>query len=443
MPGSKMHLVGHMCTGPTNHHFGSWRHPDSDAHLVLDAERYQNLARLYERGLFDGVFFVDFQRLAAFSEDGAGDWVERGGGLHMLEPMQVLTAMALATKHLGLAATMSTTLNNHYYIARAFATLDHLSKGRAGWNIVTSFSEQEAANYGLGALPDKDTRYDKADETVEACLALWDGWDEGAMTVDRERGIFIDGAKIRSVKYQGKMVRTEGALTTPRSPQGRPVFMQAGASERGLKFAARWAEMVFTLQEEKSFMQAFYARLKSEVIAHGRHPDSCKIMPSIEVVVGETMEQAEERAASVDRYAMPEFAIPTISALVKRDLKGVSMDTPLADLAEIAIDREVPSGVHANIMSLRKNGRGLTIREAALRQVTAWNTPRIIGTPQTIADQMQDMFETQCCDGFIITYPLSPGGLVNFVDLVIPELQRRGLFREKYTGKTFRDNLMH
>jgi alkanesulfonate monooxygenase SsuD/methylene tetrahydromethanopterin reductase-like flavin-dependent oxidoreductase (luciferase family) len=166
--GSKMHLVGHMCTGPTNHHYGSWRHPESDAHLVFDAERYQTLAKLYERGLFDGIFFVDFQRLALLNENGAGDFVERGGGLHMLDPMQILTAMALATKHLGLATTMSTTLHNHYYIARAFATLDHLSKGRAGWNIVTSFTDEEARNFGWDRLPDKEFRYDRADEVVEA-----------------------------------------------------------------------------------------------------------------------------------------------------------------------------------------------------------------------------------------------------------------------------------
>jgi FMN-dependent oxidoreductase (nitrilotriacetate monooxygenase family) len=430
-----------MCVGPTNHHFGSWRHPESDAHLVCDVERYQNLARLYERGLFDGVFFVDIMRLPSFSAKGAGDWVTRGGGMHMLDPLQVLTAMALVTKHLGLAATMSTTLHNPYHIARAYATLDHLSKGRAGWNIVTSFADEEAANYGLPGLPDKTARYDKADEVLEACMSLWNGWDEGALVVDREAGVFIDPDKIHYVKYEGTSVRTEGALTAPRSPQGHPVFMQAGASERGLKFAGRWAELVFTLQEDKAFMKSFYAELKEQVVAQGRQPGDCKVMPSIEIVVGRTMEEAQERAADVDRFAVPEFAIPGLSRTVQRDLRGVPLDTPLADVLPTEVAGQVPSGALKHVMDLRIDGRGLTIREAAMRQVTAWLTPRIIGTPEMIADTMQDMFESECCDGFVITYPLSPGGLVDFVDLVVPELQRRGIYRREYTGRTFRENL--
>ncbi|MCB2062962.1 MAG: NtaA/DmoA family FMN-dependent monooxygenase [Novosphingobium sp.] len=440
--GSKMHLLGHMCTGPTSHHLGSWRHPQSDAHLVLDAERYQNLARIYERGLFDGVFFVDFQRLNRFKEDSVGDWVHRGGGLHMLDPMQVLATMALVTRHLGLAATMSTTLNNHYHIARAFATLDHLSKGRAGWNIVTSYDKSEALNHGIGSFPDKNLRYDRADETVEACLALWNGWDEGAMTVDRQAGVFIDPSKIHYVKYEGEMVRTEGALTSPRPPQGHPVFMQAGASERGLRFAGRWAELVFTLQDDKEFMRPFYDKLKSQIVANGRDPASCKVLPAIEVVVGRTMKEAEERAAEVDQYAVPEIAIPGLSEMLSRDLRGVPMDTLLADVAVTDMGVAVPEGAFANTMNVRKDGRGLTIREAAISRVTSWGTPRIVGSPESIVDRMQDMFESKCCDGFIVTCPLSPGSLEHFVDLVVPELQRRGLYRTEYAGSTFRENLM-
>jgi FMN-dependent oxidoreductase (nitrilotriacetate monooxygenase family) len=436
----QIHLVGHVCTGPTNHHNGSWRHPESDADKVFDATRYQNLAMLYEKGLFDGLFIVDTQAISDLKENSRSLAIERGGALYMLDPMQILAIMAVATRHLGLAATMSTSFNHPYRIARTFGTLDHISKGRAGWNIVTSSMDQEARNYGMDQLLDKNLRYDQADQTVEACLQLWRSWDADALKIDRQSGIFADSTKVHYAKYAGSMVKTEGALTMPQSLQGHPVFMQAGASARGLEFASRWAELIFTHQQEKSPMQAFYADVKNRLSLRGRDPRTCAILPSVEVIVGKTLAIAEERASYLDSFALPEMGLGTISMIFCRDLSQVALDTPLADI-EPGPKGPVSAGAYNNVMAIKKDGRGLTLREAAILQATTWWSPRLVGTPEMVVDELQDMFESHCCDGFIITQALSPGGIMEFVGTVVPELQRRGLYRREYTGRTFRENL--
>ena len=437
----QMHLVGHVCTGPTNHHFGSWRHPHSDAHQVLEASRYENIARLYEKGLFDGMFIVDTQFLTDLRKDHPSKVAQWGGQIQMLDPMLVLAVAARVTQHLGLAATISTTLNNAYRIARSLATLDHLSKGRAGWNIVTSAFDQEAQNYGYDHLPSRDERYARADETVEACLELWNSWEPGALRVDRQAGIFADPDRIKYIEYEGTYVRTRGSLTTPHSPQGHPVLMQAGGSERGLAFASRWADCVFTLQQEQSRMQAFYQRLKDQVISHGRSADECVIMPAIEVIVGDSASEAQEHADYLDSLATPEMGLTILAAIMNRDLSGIPLDKPLD---QIDVGPNGPSGIGAyeNLMGkFAKAGPMPSLGEAALLGATTWWSPRLVGSAEQVADHLQDMFESRCCDGFVVTQALSPGGIGRFVELVVPELQARGVYRDRYYGNTFRDNL--
>lgn len=439
----EMHLLGHMCTGPTNHHFGSWRHPDSDAERVLKPERYEELARIYERGMFDGIFIVDHQCLPDLGPESPSGIARLGGQLQMLDPLLVLAIMARVTQHLGLAATVSTSLNNAFQIARSFASLDHLSGGRAGWNIVTSTLDQEARNYGYEGLPPREDRYDIADETVEACNRLWQSWQPGALKVDREAATFADPELIRYVEYEGKHVRTRGALTTPHSPQGRPVFMQAGASERGLAFAARWAECVFTHQHEPGRMQAFYAEVKDRVERNGRLSGNCAILPAIEVFVGESDSEAQEFADYVDSFATPEMGLDIISATFRCDLSQVPLDTPID---QVKTGPKGPNGIAAyeNMMSAStSSGRTLTLGECAILQATTWWSPRLVGSAKHVADQLQEMFESRCCDGFVITQALSPRGVERFVDLVIPELQARGIFRKRYKSSTFRGNLLN
>jgi FMN-dependent oxidoreductase (nitrilotriacetate monooxygenase family) len=440
--GRKLHLLGHMCTGPTNHHIGAWRHPDSDVDGVLDAERYENLARLFERGLFDGVFFVDIQYIGGLSEDRPSALVEHGGQLYLLEPLQALAVMARVTRHLGLAATMSTTFNPPFRIARNFATLDHISKGRAAWNIVTSIMDIEARNYGMDRLPPRADRYDLADQTLEACIELWDTWGEGALKLDRESGQFADSKLVRYVNYRGSGIQVSGGLPTPRSPQGRPVFMQAGASPRGRDFAARWAEVVFCSHQEKSLMQEYYADIKRRMADdHGRQPDECRILPSIGVIAAETTAAAEEEAEYLDSLASPELAISMLSIPFGSDfLERIPPDTPVS---EIEYDERLSTvGFFKNFVKTRKGDRPATLAEAAILQATTWLSPRFVGSPADVADQMQDLFESECCDGFVIAQMLMPNHLERFVELVVPELQRRGLFRTRYEGATFRENLL-
>src|SRR5271166_2197608 len=254
----QMHLVGYLIAGPTWHNNGAWRHPESAADLALDPRRYERIAQILEEGKFDALFFVDVLTLFDTYQGGFAGQVAGPGQMWFLDPLLLLAAMARKTRHIGLAATLSTTFYHPFHIARAFATLDHISGGRAAWNVVTSANSREAQNFGLDKLMDRNDRYDHADEVMEACDALWNSWDADAIVYDRKRGIYADPSKVHYADYQGKWVRTRGPLPTPRSPQGRPVIMQAGSSKRGRQFAARWAEVIFTLQHSKPDMQAFY-----------------------------------------------------------------------------------------------------------------------------------------------------------------------------------------
>jgi FMN-dependent oxidoreductase (nitrilotriacetate monooxygenase family) len=350
--------------------------------------------------------------------------------------MLLLAAMARKTRHIGLAGTLSTAFYHPFHIARSFASLDHMSGGRAAWNVVTSANSHEAQNFGMDRLMDRNVRYDHADEVMEACDALWNSWDADAIVLDRERGIYADPAKVHYANYQGKFVRTRGPLPTPRSPQGRPVIMQAGSSERGRQFAARWAEVVFTLQHSKPDMQAFHADIKTRMERNGRSPEECIITPAIDIVLGETDSIARERADYLNSLVSAEVGVCDISNAIGVDLSPFPLDQPLADM-------DITEGARGVLDVVLQGSRaaGLTLREAGYRYGVSQHTPALIGSPKTIADQLQDMFESRCCDGFVICPSISPGTYVQFVKTVVPELQRRGLYRTDYTGNTLRQNI--
>lgn len=431
-----MHLVGYISAGPCWHHNGSWRHPESDAVDCMRPERYETIARILEEGLFDGVFMVDVQTMF----DSYGGTHEANtrqpGQFWFMEPMQTLAAMARVTSRLGLAATMSTTLYPPYHIARAFSTLDHISNGRAGWNIVTSTNDGEARNFGLDTFPDKSLRYDLAEEVVEACNKLWESWEPDAIIYDREEGIWADPAKIRRVDFEGRFVKTRGPLAAPRSPQTRPVFMQAGSSERGREFAGRHAEVIFTLQHDRSHMQAFYQDIKSRVVAHGRPAHHCAVLPAIDVIVGETESIAKEKQAYINSLVSPELGVAEISNGIGIDLSNFPLDQPIQDM-------EITQGARGvfDVILQGSKTRNLTLRDAGRAYGESQMTPQIAGTARQIADHMQSLFEDGCCDGFIVIPSLSPSGYQQFVKHVVPELQKRGIFRDAYRGTTFREHL--
>jgi FMN-dependent oxidoreductase (nitrilotriacetate monooxygenase family) len=427
----KMHLLAYVKTGPTAQLAGAWRHHEADLDDIFKPERYEHMARVLEAARFDGCFFADTLGLPDVYKGSFETYLRHGGQLSYLDPMIVLPVMARATRHLGLGATLSTTFFNAYHLARTLASLDHLSHGRACWNVVTSTMDFEAQNFGLANLPAKELRYDQADEVVEACCALWDCWEDDAWVADKESGLFIDPDKVRYADYEGRYVRSRGPLTIPRSPQGRPVLMQAGASPRGRDFAARWAEAIFSTAGSKTDAIAFYSDIKRRMPRFGRSPRDCAICTSATIVLGETEAIAREKADYLLSLVPLEMVLATNSAMLGADLSKTK------DEDELSRDKghQGHGGLEDRIRQTMR-AEGISFAEAIRR-------PRnlLVGTPAMVADHMQDLFEAEACDGFVLTPTVSPLMWEEFARMLTPELQRRGLLRTEYPGATMRENL--
>ena len=432
----QMHLVAFLMTGPTCHHHGAWRHPESDVDNILDPARYEHIARVLEAGKFDSLFFADILGLYDLYQGKYDTMVGRGGQVCLLDPAVLLPMMARVTSRIGLGLTYSSTFNHPYQIARMLGTLDHMSAGRAAWNVVASTSTLEAQNFGMDKMPGRAERYDRADEVLEACFALWDSWEDGALVLDKVSGTFADPSKIHYANYDGKWIKTRGPLTTPRSPQGRPVIMQAGSSERGRDFGARWAEIIFTLQHQKSDMQAFYGDFKSRMATKGRAAEECVILPSIDVVIGETESIARERADYVNGLVDTQLGMAQISGHIGIDLSRFDPDQPLAD-----VELEEGSRGSFDVILQGSKAEGLTLGEAARRFATSELCPQLVGTPEMIADHLTDLFQDYACDGFVLTPTTFPGMYEQFCKTVVPILQKRGVFRKEYAGTTLREHL--
>ncbi len=431
----KMHLVAFLLAGPTAHHHGAWRHPEAD-NGFLTPEWHEHIARVLEHGKFDSLFFADILGLYDLYGGSFATILGRGGQMGLLDPIPLLSIMARVTRHIGLGATLSSTFFPPYHLARSLGTLDLMSGGRVAWNVVASHGRLEAMNFGVDELPPRNVRYDVAEEVVQAVCALWDSWDADALVLDKERGVFADPTKVHYVNYEGQWIKTRGPLTVPRSPQGRPVIMQAGSSPRGRDFAARWGEIVFTLQHDKSDMQAFYRDMKSRVVAAGRLPEDCKILPSVDPIIGETDAIARERQAFLNNLVVAELGMAQMSGHIGTDLSRFPPDQPLQDM-----DIEDGSRGSFDVILQGTAAQGLTLGEAARRFATSELCPQIVGSPASVADQLQDMFESEACDGFILTPTLMPGMYESFVRSVVPLLQARGVFRTEYAGSTLRENL--
>ena len=427
----QMHLIAYLKTGPTAMHTGAWRHPQSDLHDIFSPSRYVHIAQVLEAARFDGCFYADTQGIPDIYQGSFRTYLQHGGQISYLDPLTILPIMAQATRHLGLGATLSTSFHHPYHLARTLASLDMLSGGRACWNIVTSSTDFEARNFGMSDLPDKDLRYERGDEVVEACCALWDCWDADALVMDKQGGLFIDPDKVRYANYVGEHVRTRGPLSIPRSRQGRPVLMQAGSSPRGRDFAARWAEAIFCSPADKPTSIALYNDIKSRMAAHGRAPEDCVVLPWMTVVLGETEAIARERLDHLNSLSSPDLEMATNSAMIGADLSQVH------DAGDIAAAKKAQGhqGLEDRLRHIMKV-EGITF-EAAKRR---GKTP-LVGSPAMIADTMQDLFESGGCDGFVVSPTIFPGMFEDFGRMVVPELQRRGLFRTEYAGGTMRENL--
>jgi FMN-dependent oxidoreductase (nitrilotriacetate monooxygenase family) len=432
-----MSLVGFMQAGNTSVYAGSWRHPATE-HGFLDLSYYQKLGRTLEAGCFDMMFFDDRLAMPGIYGGSVAEAVRRGARPVKLDLSIVLGAIAGATRSIGLGATYSTTYYAPFHVARTFATLDHLSGGRAAWNVVTSVNDSEAQNFGVSAHLGHEERYDRADEFLEATTALWDTWEDDALVLDRAGAVFADPAKVHELDHHGTYFDVRGPLTVPRSPQGRPVLLQAGSSGRGRDFAARWAELIFTGDPGLEIARSHYQDQKARIAERGRDPQSVKMLPMAYTVVGESRAHAEEREqVFLNDLVHPAASLALLSELMNHDFSDMALDAPITD--ELI---ESVSGIRGLVQNLRAHiGDHVTLADLAGHRATLLQGPRFVGTGAEVADQLQEWFEGGACDGFVIAATHCPGAYEDVVRMVVPELQRRGVFRRRYTGTTLRENL--
>ena len=417
----------------TGAHVAGWRHPDSTDEGQHSLEFFQKVAAIAERGKMDAIFLADsvgFHRTRGAQAFACVDHVK-------LEPTTLLAALAATTKHIGLVATASTSFNHPYTLARKFASLDHISLGRVGWNIVTSTGENEAHNFGLEQNYGHSDRYERATEFVEIVQKLWDSWEDEALVMDKASGRYSDPSKIHGLDHDGKFYKVKGPLNTARPPQGHPVLVQAGSSGTGKAFAARFAEAIFTSHPTVDTARAFYADVKAQVAAAGRTPDSVKVMASVQPMVASTEGEAQRMSDELNALVHPDLGISILGAFLGGiDLSGEDPDGPLPEIPET----ENAKSTRERVLNWAKEGN-LSIRELGDKIAAQRTSRNLVGTPDQVADGLADWFTNGACDGFIIGAPWLPGGLERFVDTVIPILQQRGLFRTEYEGATLRENL--
>ena len=415
------------------YHPAAWRHPDVPADGTLHVEHYVRSAQIVERGKLDMIFFADGAGIRQ-GDSPRGSLSRTGRDMIELEPMTLLPALAMLTTHVGLVTTASTTYNEPYNLARKFATLDLISNGRAGWNVVASWSEHEAQNFGLETTLDYDTRYARSAEFVEVVKGLWDGWEDGALVLDKVSGQYFDESKMHVLNHQGRFFKVRGPLNVANLPQGQPVIVQAGASEQGRELGAATADIIYAIHNSLERAQAYYGDVKGRMGKYGREPDDLKIMPAFCPVVGRTRAEAQAKYDELQALIDPLAGLGSIYSSFG-DLSSYPLDELVPDKA---LGSQEHRSVSAQLVEWVRREKP-TIRELYLRSGITGSAR--IGTPSDIADVMQEWFEAAACDGFNITPATLPGGGEDFVTMVVPELQRRGVFRTEYEGKTLRQNL--
>ncbi|GAC1582435.1 MAG: LLM class flavin-dependent oxidoreductase [Candidatus Velthaea sp.] len=430
-----MHLCAFLIAGPVAHSHAVWRDPQQPFD-PLDPDSYRRVAATLERGKFDFLFFAD--RLAVSDIYGGNHHVGVRYGdqdATRLDPVAILAMLSATTSRLGLGATRSTSYDQPYHVAREFATLDHLSRGRAAWNVVTSMNDAEARNFGVPQHLEHDLRYDRADEFVEVARALWDSWDPDALVLDRVNGIYADPARVRAIDYVGRWFQSRGPLNVPRSPQGRPVIIQAGSSGRGMRFAARWADVVFTIQQSHDLMRRFRTELKSQLAQFDRRPEDLKVLTAIMPFVGTTATEAIAKRDAHNAMIEPLVGLSTLANHMNDDLSKYPLEGSARDIRA--------SGTQGMFAAVARAAAqdDLTLAQVGTLYGRSVLVPQIAGTAAQIADEMQAIVESGGADGFVISPASLPRALDEFVDGVVPELQHRGLFRRDYEGARLRDHL--
>ena len=425
----QLHLGAFM--RPVGIHTAWWRYPGAFPDANFNLRHLVRFIQALERGRFDAFFMAD--HLAVLNMPMPA--LRRSATATSFEPLTLLSALAMVTERIGLVATASTTFEEPYHVARRFASLDHISGGRAGWNIVTTSNPDSALNFGLTEHVEHDERYRRAREFHAVVTGLWDSWADDAWLRDQDSGIFFDPQRMHVLDHHGERLHVRGPLNIARPIQGWPVIVQAGASDAGRQLAAETAEVIFGSSRTIEAAREFYADVKRRMAALGRAPDALKVLPGALVVVGRTTAEAREKLARLDSLVHPDSSLPNLSMRLGVDASQFDLDAPLPDIPQSNASQ---SGRDALVTMARQDD--LTVRQLA-RFVGGFGGLQIVGTPGEIADTMQEWLETGASDGFNVMFPTVPAGLDEFVDLLVPELQRRGIYRREYEGATLRENL--
>lgn len=432
----QMVLVGFLQAQNCTTLASAWRHPEAHSDFTT-AAYYQRIGQVLEEGKFQLAFFDDRLAMPDIYGGNPAEVVANGVRVVKIDPVAALMAMGFGTRFLGVGSTASTTYYEPFDVARRFQTVDHMLGGRAAWNVVTSVNDAEAHNMGRLEHMGHDERYDRADEFMEIVHSCWDGWEDGALVIDKKAGLFADPHKVHRLEYKGKYLQSAGTFTVPRSPQGHPVVIQAGSSHRGKTFAARWAETVFVAYEDLEAGKRQYADLKQEVARLGRNPDLMTINTIAYPVVAETRAEAEDKMALIDSLYREVDGLSLLSEALNFDFKKKQLD-------EVFTTEELAgmSGMQAmRDRVMRHTGRNPTVRD--FLEITRRGRPReaIVGSGKDVADRLEQWFTERACDGFVIAGTHTPGTFQDFVRFVVPELQRRGVYRTAYAGPTLRENL--
>ncbi len=418
-------------------HLGGWRHATAYDDPVMNLPRMIEYAQLAERGKLDGLFLADGNGIRDMDKPAlfAANFPSARPGV--FDPVVLMTALAGHTQRIGMVCTATTTFDEPWFVARRFASLDHVSGGRAGWNAVTASNAGDALNFSHAQPVGREQRYARAEEFIDVVRGLWDSWADDAFVQDKASGRFLDPARVRRLDHAGRHFTVAGPLNVPRTPQGQPVVFTAGQSDAGKELAARHADAMFAAGDSKDTCAAEYADIKGRMARHGRDPASLRFIPGLTVFAGQSAAEADALYEELNALIPPALGVDYLSKIVTQDLSGLPLKAPMPELA----DQVVGSSTVRTLVVRQIRERRMTVGEAARMVVRDFGTPVVKGSATEVADVLEDWYRGGACDGFVLTFPVVPLGLQNFVDLVVPELQRRGLFRREYEGTTLRDHL--
>ncbi len=440
----QMMLAGYVLV-PGSHFGGMWRHPYSETDFC-DRTLYEGLARTLERGFFD-LAFVPESLSVPTGIDGDHETLVKYGAVGAVrhDPSHLVAPMIGVTRHLGFTVTLSTTYMEPYHLARIFGTLDHFSQGRMAWNVVTSAGASNADNFRHHPVLGHDALYDRAEEVLDLCTRLWASWDEDALERDKETGVYADPAKIHALDHEGACFKLRGPLSLPHGPGGGPVLMMAGVSPRGRDFAAKWADVIFAIQSDAAGMKELRDDIRRRAAAFGRDGGPIRLLAAVQPIIGETRAIAEARAAYLDELIHPEMAKAFFAAMLGLDLAAYDMSTPIeavlaAEQGRTAVDAGASRPWLERLVRDRP-GHAWTVAEVATKLAQSSSTPRPTGTASEVADQLEELFAAEACDGFVVTPTHFPGSFEEFTRAVVPELQKRGLVRTRYGNDGFRKEL--